>query len=112
MINDNGIKTRAKLNLDSDIEIYKTMSEGNPGALSVLMKLAEDPMGLMHILDLDDMGMRGSQIWVAWKYHCKEDLPTFIKALVERDPAMVDTVNASRGHASGTPSAVIGGASR
>lgn len=68
-------------------------------------------MGLMFILDLDDMGMRGSQIWVAWKDHCKCDLEAFKKALQDRDPAMVATVNASRGHADGTPRAVTGGAS-
>lgn len=106
------VRQRPKLDIGSDRGIFLTMCEGNPGALQVLMKLAEDPMGLMFILDLDDMGMRGSQIWIAWKDHCKCDLEVFKKALRDRDPAMVATVNAHRGTAPGTPQAVTGGASR
>lgn len=105
------MKSRAKLDIGSDRAVFITMSEGNPGALSVLLKLAEDPMGLIKIFDLDDMGMRGSQIWVAWKDHCKCDMPTFLKCLQDRDPAMVATVNASRGHSPDTPPAVTHGAS-
>lgn len=105
------VRQRPKLDVDSDRQVFLTMCEGNPGALSVLMKLAEDPMGLIYILDLDDMGMRGSQIWVAYKDHCKQDIAAFKKALSDRDPAMVATVNASRGHAPGTPQAVTRGAS-
>lgn len=107
----NPLKQRPKLKIDSDREIFLIMAEGNPGAISVLGQLAQDPMGLLYILDLDDMGMRGSQIWVAWRDHCKCDLDAFKKALHDRDPAMVATVNASRGHADKTPLAVIRGAS-
>jgi hypothetical protein len=57
------------------------------------------------------MGMRGSQIWVAYKDHCKCDIAKFRQALIDRDPAMVATVNASQGHAPGTPRAATGGAS-
>lgn len=91
--------------------MFVIMCEGNVGALQVLMELAKQPEGLLRILDLDDMNMRGSQIWVAWKDHCKQDMPTFLKALQDRDLAMVETVNNSLGHKPGTPQAVICGGS-
>ncbi len=65
----------------------------------------------MKVLALDDMNLRGWQIWVAWKDHCKADMPTFLKALAERDPEMVATVNSSKGGSPETPRAVTCGAS-
>lgn len=97
---------------DSLQDIIIKMSEGNPGALTALVEVVKaDPvMGFMDLLHLDDMGMRGPQIWVAFKDHCKQDLAAFVKAIRERDQAMVDTVNASRGVADAPP-AVTHGAS-
>jgi hypothetical protein len=109
----NQIVNRPKLNIDSTREVILTMSEGNPGAIGVLMQLIQDPtgIGLIDILNLDDMDMRGSQIWVAYKDHCKGDLDAFKKALRDRDQSLVDAVNTLGSHAPGTPKAVIGGAS-
>lgn len=106
-------KRRERISLNgTTMELIIQMAEGNPGAVTALCALMkDDDMALMRILDLDDMGMRGSQIWVAYKDHCGGDIEKFRKALVERDPVMVETVNASRGHAPGTPRAVTGGAS-
>jgi hypothetical protein len=108
-------QTRERITLnDSPFDMMIKMSEGNPGAITALAELAKnDPMGMngvMLILHLDDMGMRGSQIWVAYKDHCKQDIAAFIKAIEDRDPAMVATVNASRGVGDVQP-AVTNGAS-
>jgi hypothetical protein len=102
---------RRKLDISGDIAVQ--MAEGNLGALSVLTKLAKLPNmeGFGLVLDLDDMNLRGSQIYVAWKYHCNEDLEVFKKAVRDRDEAMIETVNSSQGHSPGTPRAVTGGAS-
>jgi DNA-binding transcriptional LysR family regulator len=107
------MKRRERITLNgTTLDLVVQMAEGNPGAVTALAALIkDDDMALMRILDLDDMGMRGSQIWVAYKDHCKGDIEAFRKALINRDPAMVATVNASRGHADGTPVAVTGGAS-
>lgn len=102
---------RPKLRIDSTREVIMMMSEGNPGALNVLIELLKDEMGLIDILNLDDMGMRGSQIWVAYKNHCKCDLEALKKALRDRDQALVDAVNTLGSHIPGTPKAVTGGAS-
>lgn len=108
------VKRRERITLNGTMmDLFLTMSEGNPGAAVALAELCKgDDMALMRVLDLDDMGMRGSQIHVAFKDYCKGDVEKFRKALLDRDPAMVAAVNACRGHAPGTPAAVIGGASR
>jgi hypothetical protein len=87
---------REEINLDGDtMDLLTTMAEGNPGGLTVMMKLLEnDPIvGLAHILHLNDMNIRGTQIWVGYKDHCKSDLQVFIQAIKDRDEAMIDTIN-------------------
>ncbi len=39
------------------------------------------------------MNIRGSQIWVGYKDHCKQDIEAFKTAISQRDQAMVDTIN-------------------
>ena len=77
------------------VSLLVQMSEGNPGAAGVLADLIKDDPegGFMKVLHLDDMNIRGSQIWVGYKDHCGQDLEVFKKALVDRDQAMVDTIN-------------------
>ena len=87
---------REPVNLsDSTQELFVKMSEGNPGALNVLMELLkrDDPAALMTLLSLDDMNMRGPQIWVGYKDHCESDIEIFAKAISDRDPEMIATVN-------------------
>lgn len=59
------------------------MSEGNPGALRVLMDLllksgdidqAAAMGGFAPLLNLDMMGIYGSRIWILYKDQCGEDL--------------------------------------
>lgn len=92
---------REKLTLETSVmEALITMSEGNPGAASVLAKLMQkyNEMGFMAALHLDDMNMRGSQIWVGYKDYCGQDLEKFFAALTSRDPAMVAKVNEKCGY--------------
>ena len=90
--------TREPIGLqDSFMQVVTKLSEGNPGALTVLMALLKrqdtDPPGLITMLDLDDMGMRGSQIWVAYKDHCGHDIEKLVELCRSRDQDMIDTVN-------------------
>jgi hypothetical protein len=104
----NGGIVRKRIDMNMDVrEMIVTMAEGNPGAVTVLIQLVQaDPvMGFMDVLHLDDMNMRGPQIWVGFKDHCKQDLAAFQEAIRSRDSALVETVNASRGLAPGTPQA-------
>lgn len=70
---------------DTTEDVLVKMSEGNPGALTVLIGLATqgaefDPKsalgGLGPILALDEAGIYGSQIWVLYKDVCGESLET------------------------------------
>lgn len=85
---------------DSVMDIIFKMSQGNPGAATVIGKLlassgddkAEQAKNFLLLLHLDDMGMRGGQIWEAFK-HCNNDLDVFKTAVKTRDRAMVAAVN-------------------
>ncbi len=79
--------------------IITTFSEGNPGALRVLLQLLESPADLVLVLSLDDMNIRGSQIWIGYKDHCGEDMDAFREAIRSRDAKMVETINANSGSA-------------
>lgn len=76
-------------------EMIVKLAEGNPGGLTVLMELyKEQEIGVIGtFLHLDDMNIRGSQLWVAYKDYCKKDLSKLISAVESRDPEMVKTVN-------------------
>jgi hypothetical protein len=99
---------------DSFLDITVKMSEGIPGAIVVLNKLTEVlglSVGVMTILSLDDMNIRGSQIWVGFKDFCGEDIHRFIKAIQNRDPNMVAAINIGCVRGKETEAAVCSGAS-
>jgi hypothetical protein len=72
-------------------DLVVTMSEGNVGAISVIRQVLESsPIdGFMRLLDLDDMNMRGSQIWVGFKNHCGGEIDVFLDAAKNRGPELV-----------------------
>lgn len=87
---------RVKIELTDSLEgLIIKMSEGNPGAITVLAELtkAKGMDVLWLILGLDDMNIRGSQIWVGFKDHCGGDAAKFEQAIKDRDPEMVATIN-------------------
>lgn len=80
---------------DNLIDVVVRMAEGNPGATTVMagiLKHAPD-LGIVYLLHLDDMNIRGSAIWVAFKDHCDSDVAKLVECLTTRDPDMVATVN-------------------
>lgn len=74
---------------DGPFGIAEKMAEQNPGAMSVLMNM----MGIMDVLCLDDMNIRGSQIWYGFKDYCGEDMNLFLKSVKSRDENMIKTIN-------------------
>ena len=74
--------SRIELN-DSMLDVVTKMSEGNPGALRVIMELFTevptiDPQNIMGgigaILELDTLGVYGPRIWMLYKDVCGEDI--------------------------------------
>ena len=60
-------------------EIVAQLSEGNPGAITVLMKVAMARPDLL--LYMHEHGPRGSDIWVLYKDECGEDTYLFMDML-------------------------------
>ena len=69
-------------------DVIIKMSEGNPGAMKLLMDMLQYTSGLERILDLDTMGIYGSQIWVGYKNHCGSDIENFLKTIKRKNPIL------------------------
>lgn len=93
---------------DTVMDILVQMAEGNPGACTVLAEMIKrDPVvGVMAVIHMDDMNIRGAQIWVAYKnFYCGGKGPTFepsqvdafIAKVIDRDSEMVRVVNEQSG---------------
>ena len=63
------------------MEMVITMSEGNPGAISVIMGMMQDPTGLLDILMLDSMDIRGSHLYMLNNDCCQRDPAKFKRTL-------------------------------
>lgn len=85
---------------DTPRDVLVKMAQGNPGALMVMLKFIEsDPrMGLLDLLRMDDMGMRGPAVWIGYKDHCGEDFEKFRECVRTRDLAMLAKIR-SQGYA-------------
>ncbi len=103
---------RPKIELeDTTFEVIYKISEGLPGAMVGITDLMKsDEAGFMLLLGLDDMNIRGSQIWEAYKYLYHEDGKKFAQAVKNRDKKMVDFINEELATVGGEK-AVTGGAS-
>lgn len=103
---------RPKIELkDTIIDVIMKMTDGNPGAIVGLTSMLKaDKTGGMLLLSLDDMNIRETQIWEAYKYLYHEDGEKFAKAVKRRDPKMVDFINQELASVGGEK-AVTGGAS-
>lgn len=86
---------RKELNLTDTVkDVLVKMAEGNPGAITVMMGMMEkNKDGLAYILHLDDMNIRGTQIWIGYKDYCGQDMDKFIGCIKNRDKGMVDCIN-------------------
>lgn len=87
--------SREEIDIDGSVlDMLLLMSEGNPGAMTVLSRIMNKcDAGAMSVFDLDDMNIRGAQIWVAFKYVCNEDLDMLCERIKKRDPSMVEAIN-------------------
>lgn len=103
---------RPKVELeDTMFDVIYKISEGVPGAIVGLTQLMQaDEAGFMLLLGLDDMNIRGSQIWEAYKYLYNEDGKKFAEAVKNRDEKMVQFINEELASVGGEK-AVTGGAS-
>jgi hypothetical protein len=96
------------------MDLLVLMSEGNPGAATTLCDLwakYQDSDAFMLVLFLDDMNIRGTQIWIGFKYYCNQDLDVFAQAIRDRDQGMIDCINEEGRNGNHTEVAVKNGGS-
>lgn len=73
-------KMANRIALDSTtVDAIISMSDGNPGALTVLGELAKTPAYFIDMCHLDDEHIYGSDIWIGYKDVCNFDINKFIE---------------------------------
>lgn len=83
---------------DTLLDIFSKMSEGNPGAMTVMAQILQhgneiDPAGfepVMKILMLDTWGIYGSDIWVLYKNICGQNIANLITLIRAAQLGMID----------------------
>ena len=69
------MNTRTRLNgTDSVMDVAMKMSDGNPGALNVIMQFLKNPMDIVFLLACDSIGLYGSQLYMLWNDCCGRDM--------------------------------------
>ena len=65
------------------MDMMMVMSEGNPGALTVLMQILQDDpvVGFVRILTLDHFDIRGPKVWQLWKDCSGQDKKRFYNTI-------------------------------
>ena len=75
--------------VENPVEAIKAMAVGNMGAARVACELYKyrsgEARGALALMYADDSNIRGPQLWIAYKYHCNEDLHTLCERLIKRD---------------------------
>lgn len=76
-------------------DILEKMAEENSWARWILTRILGKygKPGIRYILIMDDMNIRGAQIFVGYKQHCLGDLQRFVECIETRDPVLVETIN-------------------
>jgi len=89
--------------IKSRIGLITSMSDGNIGALTVIdTMMTKDPeMLFTDLLSLDDMNIRGSQLYVGYNDFAGRDINKFIAAIRSRSQEMVDVINRECGNQDG-----------
>lgn len=92
----------SRTSIGVDANQLTDLADAHIGASMVLLQVqSADPMGFMvgTALHLDDMNMRGEQIYIAFRWACEAAPgntaagPFFVEAVKRRDPEMVAYVN-------------------
>jgi len=83
---------------DNTVNIIKKMGKGNPGAMSVLIKLLQSKDVVTrkntttdYILDMDRLGIYGENIWILYKDLCSERLNVLMAILYAQRTGNLDT---------------------
>lgn len=83
----------------SEVETIVLMSEGIPGAVTVIKQLySKYPEDVDEIMsELDALNIRGSQIWIGFKDYSNQDLDKFKKSVLNNNKDMIKLINSQSG---------------
>jgi hypothetical protein len=84
---------------DSLINIIHKLSEGNPGAIEVILQLIEidKKTAMPKFLILHELNLHGPAIWIGYKDYCGQDINKFIECIDKRDPEMMVMIKKEMG---------------
>lgn len=107
-------KLREEIRLGMSVmDLFMVISEGNPGAMNVMARLLEsdEVSGFVTLLALDDMNIRGTQLWLAYNDFCQGDLGKLHDVAEQRDYELVKFLNTEGMKGNHPYKAVVRGAS-
>ena len=70
--------------IKSDMSVYdviRVMSEGNPGAMKVIMDILQDSTGFLKLLSLDSMDIRGPRLYMLYNDCCDRNMKKFNRTI-------------------------------
>ena len=70
--------------IKSDMSVYDVidvMSEGNPGAMRVIMEILQDQTGFLKLLSLDSLDIRGVKLYMLYNDCCGRNMKKFKRTL-------------------------------
>lgn len=92
--NELGLMERVPLRVGITVkEAIMTLSEGNPGSINVMCQFLHLPECAELLMTLDEMNLRGRQIFVAYRLGSNQNMLQFIDNLKQRNQLMCDIVN-------------------
>lgn len=65
------------------------LTDGNPGALTVLSKVANEPNSGTLIQILEHHDVRGPEVWKLYKDECDEDIDAFVEHIRDSVPEAI-----------------------
>ena len=63
------------------LDMAMIMSEGNPGALQIVMSRLQTPEGLLQLLTCDSKGIRGTNLYLLFSDCCGKDEEKFERTI-------------------------------
>lgn len=81
MLGNYGDGSRRMTDSMNSKEMLMAMSEGNNGAISILMDLLKKPDGFLSWIELDAHNIYGDKIWMLYKDCCQQDIHRFYLTL-------------------------------
>ncbi len=72
-----------------------TMSEGNPGAITVLSRVVTNvPKEQVKeiIAEIEKQQLTGSKLWVAYKDHCNSNVDQLVTGIVNQSPGIKEAL--------------------